>query len=222
MASDWSSVAELRQGLYRFFAGALLLPDAERLSTLDAAAEVLAGMGIDDFAFADQWHAMEDALAAVEAVEELEGQYVRLFVSDGEGAATPPLESQHLASASDLGRVTAEVQRAYVELGLEVAPGLPYPTDHVATQMEVMSSLCHREAHAWDEQDVAAAVATLRQEWKFLDRHLARWLPNLARRLREEAGGFYVALVDAAEAFVVHDQELVTMLAKTPVAGVGR
>lgn len=216
----WSHVAELRQALYRFFAGALLLPDADRLEALAASVHLLTDMGVDDYAFADRWHAMEAALAAT-TVEELEREYVRLFVSDGGGAVSPAVESHYTNAGA--GEVIADLRRDYASAGLEVRPGLPYPSDHVATEMEVMASLCHREAHAWEEGDTAQAVSTLRREWAFLDRHLARWLPRLGRRVRGvAAGGFYAAAVDAAEAFVAHDHELVTLLARTAVAGVGR
>lgn len=219
-APDWSPVAELRQGLYRFFAGALLLPDADRLEALAASVHLLTEMGVDDYAFADRWHAMDVALEAT-TLEDLEREYVRLFVSDGAGAVSPPVESHYTSIGA--GEVIAELRRDYAGVGFEVRPGLPYPSDHVATEMEVMASLCHREAHAWEEGDTAQAVSTLRREWAFLDRHLARWLPRLGRRVRNAgAGGFYAAAVDAAEAFVAHDHELVTMLARTAVAGVGR
>lgn len=219
---DWSSVAELRQGLYRFFAGALLLPDAERLEVLAASTGILEGMGVDDFAFADRWHDLEAALQAVDGVESLEGEYVRLFVTGSAGAASPPVES-HYTGFADVGQVIAELRRDYAGVGLEVRPGLAYPADHVATELEVMASLCHREAHAWEEGSTAQAVATLRREWTFLDRHLVRWLPQLARRVHAAAdGGFYAVVLDAGEAFVAHDHQLVTMLARTPVAGVGQ
>jgi DMSO reductase family type II enzyme chaperone len=220
--TDWRSVAELRQGLYRFFAGALLLPDAARLEVLVAGTGILAGMGVDDFAFSDRWHAMEAALEAVEGVEDLEGEYIRLFVTGSAGPASPPIES-HYTGVGDVGQVIAELRRDYAGVGLEVRSGLPYPADHVSTELEIMASLCHREAHAWEEAETAQSVSTLRREWSFLDRHLVRWLPQLARRVgAAAAGGFYAPVVDAAEAFVIHDHQLVTMLARTPVAGVGR
>ena len=221
--SDWSAVAELRQGLYRFFGGALMLPDADRLEILSASTGILADMGVDDFAFADRWHAMEAALDALPGAEDLEAEYMRLFVTGSAGPATPPVESHYSRAGADGGLVIAKLRRDYAGVGLEVRPGLPYPADHVATELEVMASLCHREAHAWEGGDTAQAVATLRREWTFLDRHLARWLPQLARRVRSETeGGFYAELVGAADAFVTHDHELVTMLARTAVAGVGR
>lgn len=210
----WGEVAELRQGLYRFFAGALLPPDAERLEILALAAELLTELGVDDFAFAGPWHALEDRLEAVASVEELESEYVRLFVAGAGGPLSPPTESQYAAGDAGCGTVVGDVRREYAGLGLEIAPDITLQPDHVAVELDAMASLCHREVHAWDGGAGTATVATLRRQWTFLDRHLARWLPALAARVRASgAGGFYPALVDAADAFVRHDHELVGMLA---------
>ena len=237
----WGLVAELRQGLYRFFAGSLLAPDEERLASVVAAAELLAGMGVDDFAFAGAWHRLEDALAELPAADRLATEYVRLFVAGGDGPLCPPTESHHLppggagagagaggggaagggcgGPGGGPGETHASLRRDYAGMGLAVAEGTPYGPDHVATELEAMATLCHEEAHAWEEGSEVGAVSALRRQWTFLDGHLAAWLPRLAAEVDAAATGFYPALLAAADAFVRHDHELVTTLARAHVAG---
>jgi TorA maturation chaperone TorD len=77
-----------------------------------------------------------------------------------------------------------------------------------------MAVLCHREAHAREEGALGEVVEVIRAEWSFLNRHLARWFPLFTRRLHDASpSGFFPALVDAADAFVRHDHEFVTILA---------
>ena len=215
-SGSWAEVAALRQGLYRFFAGALLPPDLERLDVLMLAAELLTDLGVDDFTFAGPWHELEERLDAVSSVEQVEAEYVRLFVAGAEGPLSPPTESHYAATegACGGGTVTAAIRTDYAAIGLELGPDVCLQADHVAVELDAMASLCHKEAHDWEEGTRPATVATLRREWTFLDRHLARWLPDLATRVRAtEPGGFYSAVVDAADAFVRHDHELVGLLA---------
>ena len=218
--AGWGDLAELRQGLYRFFGGALLLPDGERRDTLPEAAALLDSWGIDDFAFAGPWRELLDALSVAPPAQALEAEYLRLFMAGRDGALCPPSESQYVGAAGQAAAsVVIELNREYAELGLAVAPQAPYAADHAATELEAMAALCHQEAHAWEEGTEGEAVRTLRRQWRFLDRHLARWLPRFAEELRRRSPtGFYPVLVDAASAFVRHDRELVTVLAGARLA----
>ena len=218
----WGQVAELRQGLYRFLAGSLLAPDADRMAAVVGAAEVLAGMGIDDFAFAGAWHRLEDEVAELPELDQVEAAYVRLFVAGAAGPRCPATESTYVSTSAGCGAgdVHAALRRAYAELGFEVQPGGHYPIDHVAAELEAMASLCHEEAHAWEAEAVTEAVAALRREWTFLDRHPAAWLPSFAARMAATGErGFYPAVVTAADAFVRHDHQLVTSLTRARMAG---
>ncbi|MBI2169603.1 MAG: molecular chaperone TorD family protein [Actinobacteria bacterium] len=215
-AGDWGALAQLRQGLYRFFGGALLAPDEERLAALVAATDVLEEWDIDDYAFAPAWRLAVVALHEALPVDEMEGDYVRLFMAGAGGALVPPNESEYVASdGGSAATIVAKLDGDYAALGYSVKPGLAYASDHVAIELEAMATLCHREAHAWDGDDPGGAVAVVRQEWTFLDHHLARWLPPFASRLRAVASpGLYPTLVDATSAFVLHDVELITMITK--------
>jgi TorA maturation chaperone TorD len=219
--NGWRDLAELRQGLYRFLGGSLLPPDAERLEAMGAAADLLGELGIDDFAFAGAWHRVEEALDLPGAPEAVAADYVRLFLAGPDGPLCPPTESHHVREGGcGAGDIIVELQREYASIGLEVAPAAHLTADHLTTELEAMASLCHQEAHAWEEGAPAEAVSTLRREWSFLDRHLARWVPRFASRAAAAGGGgLYPAIAGAADAFVRHDHELVTTLTRARVDG---
>ena len=218
---DWGEVAQLRQALYRFFGGSFLPPDESRLEAMLAAADVLEDAGIDDFAFAVPWRAFTAAFDELPSLDDLEAHYIRSFLGGAAGGICPPVEAEYTTSAGPSAAVVPiELEREYRDMGLAVAPGSVSGADHCATELEAMASLCHREAHAWEEDGLSEAISVLRTEWGFLHRHLARWFPLFAKRLRVAEGqGFYVALVDAADAFVQHDHELVASLAGTRTRG---
>ncbi len=213
---DWGEVAQLRQALYRFFGGGLLPPDRGRVEGLLAAADVLDDAGVDDFAFAVPWRVFTAALDELPSLEDLDASYIRLFIRGAGGGICPAVESEYTAPpGAGAALVAVELEREYRALNLELGPAVLHPADHAASELEAMAFLCHREAHAWEEDALSEVVEVRRAEWGFLHRHLARWFPIFARRLRETTppAGFYVALVDAADAFVQHDQELVASLA---------
>ncbi len=211
----WGEMAQLRQGLYRFFGGAMQPPDADRIEGVLAAADMLDGLGVDDFAFAISWRAFTTTLEEFPPLEDLETEYIRLFIPGAGGGLCPALESEYLARPGPgAALVAVELEQQYRQLGLALAPQVVHTADHAATELEVMAVLCHREAHAREEDELGEVVEVVRAEWSFLNRHLARWFPLFARRLRNASpSGFFPALVDAADAFVRHDHELVTILA---------
>ncbi|MFQ5947271.1 MAG: molecular chaperone [Acidimicrobiia bacterium] len=212
MTNGWAHVARLRQGLYRFFAAGLLPPDPERLVKLAAAAKLLDEAGIDAFAFAGPWKALVLSVSRLPAAEALQVEYLRLFVVGVDGALCPPVESYYVASPRGGGPaiVTGELEREYRRLGLVSTPARSTASDHVATELELMASLCGRESRAWAKGRVAEVAGILEKEHGFLRRHLGRWFPTFARGVSEKAPpGFYRTLVETAGAFLHHDQELV-------------
>lgn len=212
---DWVEMAQLRQALYRFFGGGLLPPDRGRVEGILEAADVLDGAGIDDFAFAVPWHSFTSVLDELPSLEDMSASYGRLFTNGARRASCPAVESEYTAPAgAGAALVAVALEREYRELNLELGPTVLHPADHAACELEAMAFLCHREAHAWDDDATSGVVEVRRAEWRFLHRRLGRWFPTFARRLRETvpADRFYVALVDAADAFVQHDQELIVSL----------
>lgn len=189
------------------------MPDAARLDHLKSAGDVLAEAGIDSFAFAPQLRAVMLALATPPPIGVLESEYVRLFMAGTDGALCPPIESRYVGADAAAGGVAAQLQGAYRDAGLDVAPCSPFTPDHVATEFEFMACLCERERWAWRANRLSAARGILERERTFLANHLGRWIPPFARRVGRVGGaGLYPALAAAADSFVHHDRELVQLL----------
>lgn len=208
---NWADVAQLRQGLYRFFGGAFLPPDTPRVDALLAAAGYLDDLEIEAFAYAGPWDTMLDAFEDLPPVETLSAEYIRLFASGMDGELCPPTESfyRNSAEGGGLAAAMAAVQREYGSLGLTPATA-SVPPDHVTTELEAMAELCSREADHWQLPDPDLVRTALRRQHAFLRRHLAAWFPAFRARVRNaRALAFYETTVDAAHAFLLHDTDVI-------------
>ncbi len=207
-------LARLRQGLYRFIAAGLLPPDQERIAALASAIAVIETSVIDGFAFATWWRPLGAVLDGPPSVGDLEADYVRLFEAGVSEPPCPLVESAYLPLPRGPGAFLVDLDREYRRFGLAANPLVSLPVDHAVLQLEAMAALCAREDEATDRGEDAEARRVLGEEERFLERHLARWFPVMARRGAMVAGGgFYGTLLTAARAFVHHDRHLVATLA---------
>ncbi len=209
-----AEIARLRQGLYRFFAGAFAPPQPVRLGELVAAAEYLEAMDLSGYAFYREWRALASLLESDLTVMDMAAEHVRLFASGTDGVLCPPIESYYRSHGrrEAIADVVAAVEQDYRDLGL-ITIGSSDPPDHLVTQLEIMSTLCARESASRLMQLEVEATDLLDAEARFLHRHLTAWLPDL--RARVHAAGpsdFYAALVDAVHAYVTHDRDLIAGL----------
>jgi TorA maturation chaperone TorD len=78
----------------------------------------------------------------------------------------------------------------FAAFGLELAPDAAERIDHISIELEFMSVLAAKEAHALEHQSDEAALGTLRDaQKKFLREHLGRWSLAFSRRLGRMAEG---------------------------------
>lgn len=78
----------------------------------------------------------------------------------------------------------------FAAFGLELTPDAAERIDHISIELEFMSVLAAKDAHALEHQCDDDALATLRDaQRKFLREHLGRWSPAFARRLARMAEG---------------------------------
>lgn len=78
----------------------------------------------------------------------------------------------------------------FAAFGLEVTPDAAERIDHISIELEFMSVLAAKEAHALEYQFEDEGIAVLRDaQKKFLREHLGRWCPAFARRLAKMAEG---------------------------------
>jgi TorA maturation chaperone TorD len=211
MIATWVESARTRQGLYRFLGETLLSPNEERFEVLIPAAQILGQRDLDIYAFSRIWRRVETHFDGAPDIESLEAEYIRLFVAGMSSSLCPPTESFYRVSSGDgnVGEFVAALQREYRAMGLDLR-GASEPSDHVATELDVMSFLCGREAEAWEAERTREAADALDIEVRFLQRHMAVWVPVFTERVAAaQPGDFYRDLVDMVYAFVVHDVDYV-------------
>ncbi len=77
----------------------------------------------------------------------------------------------------------------FAAFGLELTPDAAERIDHISIELEFMSVLAAKEAHALEHQFDEENIDVLRDaQKKFLREHLGRWSPAFARRLARMAG----------------------------------
>ncbi len=218
-----ADLATLRERTYRLVSQALLYPDEERLSLLGAAAGELQrdGAALARFAFFVEWSQLLRVASelAERPTDHAQGEYVSLFTVGAPVVPCPLFESAyHEGDVAPAGWVRAELDRSYARAGLELSSDIADPVDHVALELEFMALLAGREAQAWEQRSAAGDAATttawlLEQQRNFLDEHLCVWFPALTARLAaEDESSEYAALSRLANAFLIHDRDLLSAL----------
>lgn len=214
--TEWADDARTRQGLYRFIGAALRPPGDEQLALLTSASGFFDERDPDRYAYAAARRRFNKALTAGTPVECLEIEYVRLFGVGMAGTPAPPTESYYRVASRDGGvaEFVSALQRTYRSMGI-VAVGDAEAPDHISIEMEAMSFLCGVEAEAWESQDIPTALETRALEARFLNGHLALWVPVFAERTRSaHADVFYRSLIDLLHAFVIGEADYLQVVAK--------
>jgi TorA maturation chaperone TorD len=146
-----------------------------------------------------------------ELLEDLAVEYARLFL--GPGKHISPHESVHhkkenAQSGQLWGESTAEVKKIIESSGLEYQPeytGLP---DHISVELEFMQQVLQREEQAWEAEDKEMAHRCLENEKKFIEEHLARWVPNFCEKVIQEADlPFYREMARLTQTFIEFEKE---------------
>ena len=139
---------------------------------------------------------------------EFQSEYVRLF---DVGVPRPPCP---LFGGLYLGSRRAameEVTRFYNHFGLSLGGESRELPDHITTELEFMHFLTFQEVSALQGEKNRGPY--LRAQRDFLQRHLARWVPQVrARAEKQRAAPFFLGLVGLTEAFLLADLAYVASL----------
>ena len=144
-------------------------------------------------------------------LENLAVEYVRLFV--GPGKHISPHESVHhkkegVQSGQLWGELTAEVKRIIESSGLEYKSEFTGMPDHISVELEFMQQVILREEQAWQDDDKQTALLCLKNEKKFVDEHLFRWVPDFCEKVIETADWpFYREMARLTRSFIEFEKE---------------
>lgn len=201
MSDEDARAAAARADLCRFLAACYYQPAPEFAeeklfdSILDAATLI-------DPVLAVHARRLGDGFAAA-GVEALLVDYTRLFLGPNEIIAKPYgsfwLSGEHALMQDS----TVAVADLYREGGFDLAEDFRELPDHIAAELEFLYLLIFRENEARANADAAALgrIASLRH--RYLDAHLAKWVPAFAAAIQSGAqNDFYRELGQLTERFV--------------------
>ena len=146
-----------------------------------------------------------------ELLENLAVEYTRLFV--GPGKHISPHESvQHkkegVQSGQLWGELTAEVKRIIESSGLAYKSEFTGMPDHISVELEFMQNVVQRETQAWEAEDDETALLCLKNEKKFVDEHLFRWIPEFCEKVIKTAESpFYREMARLTRSFIKFEKK---------------
>jgi len=159
--------------------------------------------------------AVFDHLAdSAEAYEAAHGALFGLVVSS---AVCPSHEADYVPEKQvfQQSHALADVSGFYRAFGLTPSRRFPERHDHISAELEFMSCLVALERKA-DESDEPERAALCRDaERRFLEEHLAWWVPTFARLLSIEAGpnSYYSAVAALLAALIPAERGLLDVAA---------
>lgn len=140
------------------------------------------------------------------SLEGLRASHGRLFGHTTRGALSAYETEYGEDTAFQQPQQLGDVSGFLGAFGLQLDPGQRERVDHIGVECEFMAFLARKEAHAIERGDAEMLSSTRRAERLFLRDHLGRFAPAFGRlAAREDAGGFYGALGDLCQRFVVSE-----------------
>lgn len=135
--------------------------------------------------------------------EQLETEYNRLFAHLG-STKCPPYETEYgFDNIYQKTQALADISGFYTAFGLEISPRNTDRADFFSTEMEFMSFLAVKEAHALEQHENEHEEICREAQRKFLTDHLGRWVGIFVQVLEKSTGHqFYLSLAKLAEQFL--------------------
>lgn len=130
-----------------------------------------------------------------EALEDLEVDYVKLFINGKRSVLAPPWESVYVNPVPSLFQCsTMGVRGWYKRYQLEIGNVDHEPDDHAGLELSFASHLCALAAHAADEGDESRFREVKVDLKMFLQQHPFRWVSHWCDRvMKESQADFYQA-----------------------------
>jgi DMSO reductase family type II enzyme chaperone len=169
-----------------------------RVESLLAAAKSLSeGWGV-------QWRKLM-ALALETDRTQMAVEYNRLFAPQ-QSLRCPPYETVYtcvVSSAVRHSQELADISGFYRAFGVGVSDHAADRPDHLALELEFLSLLCQKEAHALAREQTENAQICCEAQTKFLSDHLGCWAELFAKSLVTETRmEFYSVLAELLDEFI--------------------
>ena len=137
--------------------------------------------------------------AAADAAR-LKSEYSELFEVGSQGPPAPIREDLHTGQKAG---TREDIVRFYDYFGYRLDDRFAWAPDHLSVELEFMHFLCFHEAEQSGDR-----LSWQRAQADFAHRHLASWVPQLARAVSElTADSFYCRVLFALSDFIARDLE---------------
>jgi TorA maturation chaperone TorD len=144
---------------------------------------------------------------------ELAAEYADLFLGI---AGKPPHPSESVYSSKEqlvMGKARDEVLDFYRKAGLEKVKDFTEPEDHIALELSFMALLCQRTQDALEGNNKKKANEYLRIQKDFIEKHPARWVPQLTKDVLEQAEvDFYKGVAMITDGFIEMEKRTIDEL----------
>lgn len=146
------------------------------------------------------------AAGGVDALTDLQAEYVALFDRPSTGHRLSPFESVQRHGIVDRGTI-ADLDEFYRRFGLALAPDASETGDHCSIELAFMSFLIFRGAEA--ERDGQNGDGFRQAQLDFFRAHLMPWLPGWLERLLESTKHpYFQAAARLARDVLAQDAEI--------------
>lgn len=144
-------------------------------------------------------------------IEDLSVEFTRLFRGIKVGySPPPPYESIYMGEGKIMGDTTSEIMEIYEEAGIGMMELFEGPPDYIGTELKFSSLICFKESEAWGKNQYDESLKFLNIEFKFLNNHACRWIPNFCSLMEKEAKSeFYKGIAGLTKAFLTMDRKQV-------------
>ncbi len=146
---------------------------------------------LQGFAGGDQGGAAGEL--AAESMDDLVAEYTALFL--GPGPHLSPHESVHRSGGPARGLLwgdaTVEVKAFMEGAGLALPAETHLIPDHIAVEFQFLARLAEAECTSWGAGDRAQARYRLEWQDRFVQEHVAAWVPEFAQRVCEAARTYF-------------------------------
>jgi len=134
---------------------------------------------------------------------ELAVDYANLFLGL-RGKPPHPSESVYRSADHSLFQEPRdEVLYAYWNAGVDKVKDFTEPEDHIAIELQFMEYLCRKTVEALERDERDEAKKYLQIQKKFVDDHLAKWVPQFTKDIIENADvDFYKGVAYVTRAFI--------------------
>ena len=206
---DGESVMEesslARSVIYKFFSYAYRYPDEANIKCLDGLWDGM-DSAVCEFKLLVPMLQRLKEYSGLSLRTKIEDEFVGLFGHTAQGSC-PPFELEYGDGDNDIKKPheLSDISAFYRAAGLKLSGRAKERVDFVSVEMEFMNFLCFKQSFAEEKKDRGLVDACKELEAKFLQDHLARWMPAFTRRVLQFSKEFYGNLAQLTLQFILDE-----------------